>query len=64
MQNKNDIKREIEDEVNWFLTDMAYDYNASYNKIMTEAEYCDAIVNEVQKQLLAWVSVQQHKYGG
>lgn len=62
MRNKDDVKRDVECVVGWFVIDNDTNYHNYYSEIVTESEYCDMIVNEVQKQLLKWVSEQQNKY--
>ena len=44
------------------MIDNDTNYHNYYSEIVTESEYCDMIVNEVQKQLLKWVSEQQNNY--
>ena len=63
MTDKDKVKKEVECVVKWFVMDNDINYYNYHSKIVTEREYCDMIVNEVQKQLLKWVSEQQNKYG-
>lgn len=63
MTDKDNAKKEIEWHVNYFMSEIDENYNVMFSKVLTETEYCDIIVNEVQKQLLAWVSERQNKYG-
>ena len=62
MRNKDDVKRDVECVVGRFVIDNDTNYHNYYSEIVTESEYCDMIVNEVQKQLLKWVSEQQSHY--
>ncbi len=63
MTEKDTVKNEIECVAKWFVMDSDTNYHNYYFKVVTESEYCDMIINEVQKQLLKWVSEQQNKYG-
>lgn len=63
MTDKDKVKKEVECVVKWFIMDNDINYHNYYSKTVTEREYCDIIVNEVQNQLLKWVSEQQSKYG-
>ena len=62
MTDKDNAKKEIEWHVNYFMSEIDENYDVMFSKVLTETEYCDIIVNEVQKQLLAWVSERQDKY--
>lgn len=63
MTDKDKVKEEVKSVVRWFVMDSDTNYHNYHSEIVTESEYCDMIVNEVQKQLLKWVSEQQDKYG-
>lgn len=63
MTDKDIVRQNIACVVGWFVMDNDINYHNYHSTIATESEYCDMIVNEVQKQLLKWVSEQQNKYG-
>ena len=58
----DDIKREVSCVVEWFVMDSNTNYHNYYSTLITEQQYCDMLINEVQKQLLKWVSEQQTNY--
>lgn len=60
--NNDDIKREVSCIVEWFVMDSNTNYHNYYSTLITEQQYCDMLINEVQKQLLKWVSEQQSNY--
>lgn len=62
MTEKDKVKNEVECVVRWFVMDSDTNYHNYHSKVVTESEYCDMIVNAVQKQLLKWVSEQQNNY--
>ena len=63
MTEKDNVRQDVACVVGWFVMDSGINYHNYHSTIVTESEYCDMIVNEVQKQLLKWVSEQQNKYG-
>lgn len=63
MTDKDNVKQEVACVVGWFIMDNDVNYRNYYSTIVTKQEYCDMIINEVQKQLLKWLSEQQNKYG-
>ena len=63
MTEKDNAKKEIKWHVNYFMSEIDENYDVVFSEVLTETEYCDIIVNEVQEQLLAWVSKRQNKYG-
>lgn len=62
MSEKDKVRNEVACVVKWFVMDSDTNYHNYHSKAVTESEYCDMIVNEVQKQLLKWVSEQQTNY--
>ena len=62
MTDKDKVRNEVECVVRWFVMDNDINYHKYHSEIVTESEYCDMIVNAVQKQLLKWVSEQQDNY--
>ena len=62
MTEKDIAKKEIEGMVEWFMLEVNDNYRDIYSEVLTESEYCDTIVNAIQKQLLTWVSERQSNY--
>lgn len=62
MTEKDKVRNEVDCVVRWFVMDNNINYHNYHSEIVTESEYCDMIVNAVQKQLLKWVSEQQSNY--
>lgn len=62
MTEKDKVRNDVQGIVEWFVLHTGYNYHSYCSKIVTESEYCDMIINEVQKQLLKWVSEQQSNY--
>lgn len=62
MTEKDSVRQDVSCVVGWFVMDSDINYHNYHSEIVTESEYCDMIVNEVQEQLLKWVSEQQSNY--
>ena len=62
MTEKDKVRNDVDCVVRWFVMDSDINYHKYHSEIVTESEYCDMIINAVQKHLRTWYSEQQNNY--